>query len=1048
MPLKNVSAQVTVTAPSTYAWQVTNNTCGSAPVFSGAMSGILNAGTTTLSQTISFPEDCEVSVCLVVTEDDCVDSTCFNLVENTIHTEYSWACSHTTEQQFECVYVENASGGFSTEEECESCRDSQMCPTCNGTPCNDYVLNATYNCTTGISLNWVGPVYNGIIECLYLTVNIATQPCTDNILAQNINGTQINTVTGMFPNGTYSVGVSAQLENGCIISSNPIVIDCLGTIEWNLECCQTIDTSGIMAGYQDKYYVLDITNNDLSQPIYADFSFFQVADRLKFYDYSEVVFTNGIPSNLNSLTTVADTDYVGKQLSCYPPLLTPYYGFVEKEDNDPPSAQGQSDTVMQSLSPSWSLLFPCNNNYTQSYTTQLYCPQCTYYNSVYIIPKNCANAPNVPDCEPVDIIGCGRLTISPTALATIGTVTTGSPVSNRKKLFIHLESNDCNTGCTAAVFKILCPGCYGCTIDCDVTYSCNNGLNFDECEDYTVQKCTFDAQGNEICIPAVQGEFLANGTYYIKVINYNIDNCFESTPIQVNCPTCTTPQIRSITSGCTDGDNKGYLHAAFTTTHTTAYVHLGVLIQGDYVPGMYHNKYVGYDCTAFGCAGYVQMQGTGIISGGYYWYQSVSFVPINSTLSLVFLFDDTAGTFTDLVNTDYKVKITDGACSTEYPKVGVNCPACTTPQIRSVTSRCANNETKGYVHAAFSTTHTTAYVYFGVSISDDYVPGMYHNKYVGYDCNAFGCAGYVQIQATGIISNGYHWYQSVAFVPINSTLTLLFLFDDTAGTFTGLVNTNYKVKVTDGECSTEYPKVAVHCIDCSLCEDNLADYHFQNIVSTLDNMLWDSTIRSTVNITNDFLNININSPVLGTASLDFSNTSSSTPFYFINSTVPTSPDISTLSVGYHPLSYVILPTLNSSTPVPSNLSLSVQTYLYNGGVDATLYNSLFRIFDFEFDCGVDTESMSITGLLQLNSLLPLTTYISGDLTVTQNDNAGTIGTVTGDTEFTYIPFTAGGIRNDTNTLTVSFKSSYSGSAGIPAYTDLIQTYTLTYTINC
>lgn len=911
MPLKNVSAQVTVTAPSTYAWQVTNNTCGSAPVFSGAMSGILNAGTTTLSQTISFPEDCEVSVCLVVTEDDCVDSTCFNLVENTIHTEYSWACSHTTEQQFECVYVENASGGFSTEEECESCRDSQMCPTCNGTPCNDYVLNATYNCTTGISLNWVGPVYNGIIECLYLTVNIATQPCTDNILAQNINGTQINTVTGMFPNGTYSVGVSAQLENGCIISSNPIVIDCLGTIEWNLECCQTIDTSGIMAGYQDKYYVLDITNNDLSQPIYADFSFFQVADRLKFYDYSEVVFTNGIPSNLNSLTTVADTDYVGKQLSCYPPLLTPYYGFVEKEDNDPPSAQGQSDTVMQSLSPSWSLLFPCNNNYTQSYTTQLYCPQCTYYNSVYIIPKNCANAPNVPDCEPVDIIGCGRLTISPTALATIGTVTTGSPVSNRKKLFIHLESNDCNTGCTAAVFKILCPGCYGCTIDCDVTYSCNNGLNFDECEDYTVQKCTFDAQGNEICIPAVQGEFLANGTYYIKVINYNIDNCFESTTIQVNCASCTTPQIRSLTSGCVGDDKtKGYLHAAFTTTHTTAYVHLGVLIQGDYVPGMYHNKYVGYDCTAFGCAGYVQMQGTGIISGGYYWYQSVSFVPINSTLSLVFLFDDTAGTFTDLVNTDYKVKITDGACSTEYPKVGIN------------------------------------------------------------------------------------------------------------------------------------------CIDCSLCEDNLADYHFQNIVSTLDNMLWDSTIRSSVNSTNDFLYININSPVLGTASLDFSNTSSSTPSYFINSTVPTSPDISTLSVGYHPLSYVILLTLNSPTPVPSNPNLSVQTYLYNGGVDATLYNSLFRVFDFEFDCGVDTESMSITGLLQLNSLLPSTTYISGDLTVTQNGNAGTIGTVTGDTEFTYIPFTAGGIKNDTNTLTVSFKSSYSGSAGIPAYTDLIQTYTLTYTINC
>lgn len=911
MPLKNVSAQVTVTAPSTYAWQVTNNTCGSAPVFSGAMSGILNAGTTTLSQTISFPEDCEVSVCLVVTEDDCVDSTCFNLVENTIHTEYSWACSHTTEQQFECVYVENASGGFSTEEECESCRDSQMCPTCNGTPCNDYVLNATYNCTTGISLNWVGPVYNGIIECLYLTVNIATQPCTDNILAQNINGTQINTVTGMFPNGTYSVGVSAQLENGCIISSNPIVIDCLGTIEWNLECCQTIDTSGIMAGYQDKYYVLDITNNDLSQPIYADFSFFQVADRLKFYDYSEVVFTNGIPSNLNSLTTVADTDYVGKQLSCYPPLLTPYYGFVEKEDNDPPSAQGQSDTVMQSLSPSWSLLFPCNNNYTQSYTTQLYCPQCTYYNSVYIIPKNCANAPNVPDCEPVDIIGCGRLTISPTALATIGTVTTGSPVSNRKKLFIHLESNDCNTGCTAAVFKILCPGCYGCTIDCDVTYSCNNGLNFDECEDYTVQKCTFDAQGNEICIPAVQGEFLANGTYYIKVINYNIDNCFESTTIQVNCASCTTPQFRSLTSGCVGDDKtKGYLHAAFSTTHTTAYVHLGVLIQGDYVPGMYHNKYVGYDCTAFGCAGYVQMQGTGIISGGYYWYQSVSFVPINSTLSLVFLFDDTAGTFTDLVNTDYKVKITDGACSTEYPKVGIN------------------------------------------------------------------------------------------------------------------------------------------CIDCSLCEDNLADYHFQNIVSTLDNMLWDSTIRSSVNSTNDFLNININSPVLGTASLDFSNTSSSTPSYFINSTVPTSPDISTLSVGYHPLSYVILPTLNSPTPVPSNLNLSVQTYLYNGGVDATLYNSLFRIFDFEFDCGVDTESMSITGLLLLNSLLPSTTYISGDLTVTQNGNAGTIGTVTGDTEFTYIPFTAGGIKNGTNTLTVSFKSSYSGSAGIPAYTDLIQTYTLTYTIAC
>ena len=910
MSLKNVSAQVTVTSPSTYSWQVTNNTCSSAPIFSSPLSGNLTAGTTTLSQTISFEEDCEVSVCLTVIEDDCTEITCFNLVENTIHEEYSWSCLHTTEQQFECVYVENANGGFPTEQACENCINQGTCPTCQGTPCNTYTMSATYNCDTGLSLSWVGMPYTGTIECLYLTVNVATQPCTENIIAQNISGSQLSNITGMFPNGTYGIGVSAQLANGCIISSNPIVIDCLGVIEWNLECCQTVDTSGITAGYEDKYYVLDITNNDLSQPIYADFSFFQVADRLKFYDYSEVVFTNGIPSNLNSLTTVADTDYVGKQLSCYPPLLTPYYGFVEKEDNDPPSAQEQSDTVMQSLSPSWSLLFPCNNNYTQSYTTQLYCPQCTYHNSVYIIPKNCANAPNVPDCEPVDIIGCGRLTISPTALATIGTVTTGSPVSNRKKLFIHLESNDCNTGCTAAVFKILCPGCYGCTIDCDVTYSCNNGLNFDECEDYTVQKCTFDAQGNEICIPAVQGEFLANGTYYIKVINYNIDNCFESTTIQVNCASCTTPEIRSVTSGCTNDATKGYIHAAFTTTHTTAYVHLGVLIQGDYVPGMYHNKYVGYDCTAFGCAGYVQMQGTGIISGGYYWYQSVSFVPINSTLSLVFLFDDTAGTFTDLVNTDYKVKVTDGACSTEYPKVQVN------------------------------------------------------------------------------------------------------------------------------------------CIDCSLCEDNLADYHFQNIVSTLDNMLWDSTIRSSVNSTNDFLYININSPVLGTASLDFSNTSSSTPSYFINSTVPTSPDISTLSVGYHPLSYVISPTLNSPTPVPSNLDLSVQTYLYNGGVDATLYNSLFRIFDFEFDCGVDTESMSITGLLVLNSLLPSTTYISGDLTVTQNGNAGTIGTVTGDTEFTYIPFTAGGIKNDTNTLTVSFKSSYSGSAGIPAYTDLIQTYTLTYTIYC
>jgi len=911
MPLKNVSAQVTVTSPSTYSWQVTNNTCSSAPIFSSPLSGNLTAGTTTLSQTISFEEDCEVSVCLTVIEDDCTEITCFNLVENTIHEEYSWSCLHTTEQQFECVYVENANGGFPTEQACENCKNQGTCPACQGTPCNTYTMSATYNCDTGLSLSWVGMPYTGTIECLYLTVNVATQPCTENIIAQNISGSQLSNITGMFPNGTYGIGVSAQLANGCIISSNPIVIDCLGVIEWNLECCQTVDTSGITAGYEDKYYILDITNNDLSQPIYADFSFFQVADRLKFYDFSEVTFTNGVPSNLNSLTTIADTYFVGKNLSCYPPLLDPYYGFMEKEDNDAPLGGGLPISVMQSLSPSWSLLFPCNDNYTQSYISPLYCPQCTYYNSVYIIPKNCANAPNVPDCEPVDIIGCGRLTITPTALATVGTVQTGSPVSTRKKLFIHLESNDCNTGCTAAVFKILCPGCYGCEIDCDISYSCTQGLQFTNCEDVEVKKCTFDANGAEICVDAVEGEFLANGTHYIKAINTSIDNCFESTPIQVNCPACTTPQIRSLTSGCVGDDKtKGYLHAAFATTHTTAYVHLGVSISDDYVPGMYHNKYVGYDCTAFGCAGYVQMQGTGIISGGYYWYQSVSFVPINSTLSLVFLFDDTAGTFTDLVNTDYKVKITDGACSTEYPKVGV------------------------------------------------------------------------------------------------------------------------------------------HCIDCSLCEDNLADYHFQSIVTTLDNMLWDSTIRSSVNGTNDFLNININSPVLGTASLDFSNTSSSTPSYFINSTVPTSPDISTLSVGYHPLSYVILPTLNSPTPVPSNPNLSVQTYLYNGGVDATLYNSLFRIFNFEFDCGVDTESMSITGLLMLNSLLPSTTYISGDLTVTQNGNAGTIGTVTGDTEFTYIPFTAGGIKNGTNTLTVSFKSSYSGSAGIPAYTDLIQIYTLTYTIAC
>lgn len=913
MPLKNVSAQVTVTAPSTYAWQVTNNTCGSAPVFSGAMSGILNAGTTTLSQTISFPEDCEVSVCLVVTEDDCVDSTCFNLVENTIHTEYSWACSHTTEQQFECVYVENASGGFSTEEECESCRDSQMCPTCNGTPCNDYVLNATYNCTTGISLNWVGPVYNGIIECLYLTVNIATQPCTDNILAQNINGTQINTVTGMFPNGTYSVGVSAQLENGCIISSNPIVIDCLGTIEWNLECCQTIDTSGIMAGYQDKYYVLDITNNDLSQPIYADFSFFQVADRLKFYDYSEVVFTNGIPSNLNSLTTVADTDYVGKQLSCYPPLLTPYYGFVEKEDNDPPSAQGQSDTVMQSLSPSWSLLFPCNNNYTQSYTTQLYCPQCTYYNSVYIIPKNCANAPNVPDCEPVDIIGCGRLTISPTALATIGTVTTGSPVSNRKKLFIHLESNDCNTGCTAAVFKILCPGCYGCEIDCDISYSCTQGLQFTNCEDVEVKKCTFDANGAEICVDAVEGEFLANGTHYIKAINTSIDNCFESTPIQVNCPACTTPQIRSVTSGCTDGTKtKGFIHADFSTTHTTAYVHFGVLIQGDYVPGMYHNKYVGYDCTVFGCAGYVQIQASGIISGGYYWYQSVAFVPINYTLALVFLFDDTSGTFTDLVNTDYKVKVTDGACSTEYPKVGVN------------------------------------------------------------------------------------------------------------------------------------------CVDCESCESNLATYLFGTSTGTTGDYLL-SQIQSTVNNTGDFSNVSINNALFGGISLDYSTITNSPTIYY-NNLNPSLVDISILPTGYHPWSFTIAPTPVNSSLVPSTLSIQVQTYVHKDALGGVVYNSLFKDLSFTHSCSVvNPEEMTITGQLLLETQLPLTTYTTGDLTVTLNGNPGTIYNVSGISDNTAIDFSADNVRNGTNILAILFKSSYSGSTGVdelPAYTDLIQNYTITYTIAC
>lgn len=913
MPLKNVSAQVTVTSPSTYSWQVTNNTCSSAPIFSSPLSGNLTAGTTTLSQTISFEEDCEVSVCLTVIEDDCTEITCFNLVENTIHEEYSWSCLHTTEQQFECVYVENANGGFPTEQACENCKNQGTCPACQGTPCNNYTMSATYNCDTGLSLSWVGMPYTGTIECLYLTVNVATQPCTENIIAQNISGSQLSNITGMFPNGTYGIGVSAQLANGCIISSNPIVIDCLGTIEWNLECCQTVDTSGIMAGYEDKYYILDITNNDLSQPIYTDFSFFQVADRLKFYDFSEVIFTNGIPTNLNSITPIADTYYVGKNLPCYPTLFNSYSGFVEKEDNDPPSAQGQSDTVMQSLSPSWSLLFPCNNTYTQSYTSPLYCPQCTFVNSVYIIPKNCANAPNVPDCEPVDIIGCGRLTITPTALATVGTVQTGSPVSTRKKLFVHLESNDCNTGCTAAVFKILCPGCYGCEIDCDISYSCTQGLQFTNCEDVEVKKCTFDANGAEICVDAVEGEFLANGTHYIKAINTSIDNCFESTPIQVNCPTCTTPQIRSVTSGCVNGDRtKGLIHADFSTTHTTAYVHFGVLIQGDYVPGMYHNKYVGYDCNVLGCAGYVQIQATGIISGGYYWYQSVAFVPINSTLALVFLFDDTSGTLTDLVNTDYRIKVTDGACSAEYPKV------------------------------------------------------------------------------------------------------------------------------------------QVHCIDCEHCESNLAGYHFGTSTGTSGDYLL-SNIQSTVNNTGDFSNVSINNALFGGISLDYSTITNSPTIYY-NDLNPSFADISTLSSGYHPWSFKIEPTPVNSSLVPSTLSIQVQTYVYKDALGGVVYNSLFKNLSFTHYCSVvNPEEMTITGQLLLETQLPLTTYTTGDLTVTLNGNPGTIVNVSGGLDNTAIDFSADNVRNGTNVLAILFKSSYSGSTGVdelPAYTDLIQNYTITYTIAC
>ncbi len=109
MSVKNISSTVTVTTTATYSWNILSTTCGTQITMSNPTTGTLQPGTTTLTQTVTFPDTCLVNICLEVTEElNCVEQVCFDLSDGSVFTDYSWNCVTISESQKTCIVEETS----------------------------------------------------------------------------------------------------------------------------------------------------------------------------------------------------------------------------------------------------------------------------------------------------------------------------------------------------------------------------------------------------------------------------------------------------------------------------------------------------------------------------------------------------------------------------------------------------------------------------------------------------------------------------------------------------------------------------------------------------------------------------------------------------------------------------------------------------------------------------------------------------------------------------------------------------------------------------
>ncbi len=962
MQLRNLSAEVVTTASATFEWVIVNTTCPlNSITFNNPLTGTVT-GNTTLTQQVTFPDNCELHVCLYIEEsiegEICTTQTCFNVSGSVVYNNFSWNCVLTTENQQECIFLQSNEGQFTSEETCLTCVEDINCSTCYEALCNDFTIAANYNCGTGLSLVWTGVPYTGLISCVYFTVNTAVAPCTDNIIATNISNGNLASITGLLPPGSYSINVHAQIEGGCVITSNPIVVLCPDTpqVEWNLECCQTTDTAGTTAGYADKYYILDITNNDIAQPLYVDFSFFQVADRLKFYDLLNVTFVDGLPTNLGVLSPIADTSYVGKFLSCYPPAVISnlYQGFVEIVDTTPGTAT-QSVFAMDVISPPWSLLRPCNDNWQQSTAVYLPCAGCTNINAAYNIPKNCANL--TPDCEPVDIIGCGRLTITAPALNSVNANGAG-----RRKLFVHLESNDCNTGCTAAVFKIICPHCIECEIDCTVEYDCINGIELTNCwnPNLVYQYCELDENNAEICTTFTQGGLpitLPNGQYTIKVINPNVDNCYQTTQINVQCA-CELPTLRSSGATCYPNGIAG-LYTSYSEAISNAYVQLKV----NENTAQYNNHKVRYGvgCNQNNCANWV---GLNFVShtAGWDLYQSSSDINMAAMGSIFALYTPTSNsalfTMVNLPDGNYSIGLYyDNTCEIDTPMTVSCVVACTPVGLKAInTSNLSGNPNHQYFISEILSSHTTPTT-ITLGVDNGGAVGMYNNYWLrlGGSSSTYNSGGIMSQLIHDAVSliPGYDTY-TISLPNLPAALDFIYgiyATSNVSGSPIALESGNYAIKVTEGVC-TETELFVIELVDCAGCFADLnnnvgilssiscnnnglgLDYgHYEHAVT--------SDLSGTTTITNDasvtYGNTTIDADVYTPAGSALSISHIIDPLDYLTSE---------LTNVYLPV-YIELNNVNSSilTNTLKNIDYNIQTNIWHDANDGLTYYSTF--FSFE-----------------------------------------------------------------------------------------------------